>query len=175
MIRFTEEEGEKLLKAASRNKFLPSANSARRPVVDERGQTIIDDVAHFKPNPIQYGGGRSGGKTLAGKSKETSAIEEQFAAQIHCAGLPEPKRQLQYMFAREFKADFAWPQWKFAVEVQGNAHRIKGRFKSDMKRRALLLLDGWTILEVGGDEIRSGIAVKWTEAMIKQMQAKHAG
>lgn len=95
-----------------------------------------------------------------------SQLEESFAAQIAHHKLPEPKRQHPYLIGSRHTLDFAWPDLKIGVEVQGMAHRIKGRFKADVQKRAKGLLQGWRILEVGGDEVRNGDALKWLIELI---------
>lgn len=100
--------------------------------------------------------------------RKESAIEIQFAQQIHLLKLPKPKRNYLFNPPRKQELDFAWPERKIAVEVQGMVHRIKGRFNADMEKRALALLAGWKILEVGGREIRNGVASKWLEQLLAQ-------
>lgn len=96
-----------------------------------------------------------------------SKLERRFAQQL--AERPRiPAHQRNYFFLpdREFELDFAWPALKLAVEVQGQAHRVKGRFKADIEKRALALLGGWRVLEVDGDAVRSGRGVQWLEQIL---------
>ena len=104
-------------------------------------------------------------KATAGRSE----IEESMAQQIKLLGLPEPVRQHKYLEDRRYRADFAWPQHKLALEVQGAVHRITGRFKAEFERRFLLQLHGWTVIEAGGDEVRSGRAAAWLMAMMEKV------
>lgn len=98
-----------------------------------------------------------------------SKIERRFAQQLAEAGIfeakeDEPRGYLRnyFLFAdRDFELDFAWPGLRVAVEVQGMAHRIKGKFKRDIEKRALALLAGWRVLEVDGESVRDGRAIKW--------------
>jgi len=99
-----------------------------------------------------------------------SAIEEQMAQQIALCKLPEPVRQFRWYPARRWKLDFAWPKIKLAVEVQGNIHRIKQRFKDFFERHYALTFAGWKVLYVGGDDVRSGRAVAWLEQLLQQAQ-----
>lgn len=101
--------------------------------------------------------------------RKQSGIEVLLAQQIHLLQLPTPKRNYLFMPGRHLELDFAWPQRMIAVEVQGMVHRIAGRFKADMEKRALALLAGWRILEVGGKEIRSGKAIHWIEQLLGKM------
>jgi len=100
--------------------------------------------------------------------RKESAIEVMFAQQIHLLKLPAPKRNYLFMPGRKLELDFAWPDRKIAVEVQGMVHRIHGRFCADIEKRALALLAGWKILEVGGKEIRNGKASQWLQELLNQ-------
>lgn len=75
-------------------------------------------------------------------------------------------RNYFFLRDRDFELDFAWPADKVAIEVQGMAHRIKGKFKADIEKRALALLCGWKVLEVDGDAIRSGKAMVWAKQLL---------
>ena len=95
-----------------------------------------------------------------------SKIERRLAQQIEESGLPAPMRNYFFLPTRDFEIDFAWPAHKLGVEVQGMAHRIKGKFKRDLEKRALALLAGWRVLEVGGDQVRSGQALEWLRSLL---------
>lgn len=99
--------------------------------------------------------------------QEPSEIEESFNAQIIAAGLPDPKREHPYLIGSRHRLDFAWPDRKIGVEVQGQVHRIKGRFQADIEKRARGLLQGWRILEVSGKEVRSGQAIEWLKQLLE--------
>ena len=101
---------------------------------------------------------------------KVSKIERRFAQQL--ADNPDiPPHQRNYFPFQEtdHELDFAWPAVKVAVEVQGMAHRIKGKFKRDIEKRALAMLAGWRVLEVGGDEVRSGRALEWLRALLAKL------
>jgi very-short-patch-repair endonuclease len=68
---------------------------------------------------------------------------------------------------RDFRLDFAWPDRKLGVEVQGMAHRIKGKFHSDIEKRALAMLDGWKVLEVSGQAVRDERGIEWLKQLMK--------
>src|SRR3972149_4788558 len=100
------------------------------------------------------------------RGRAVSAIEEDMARQIKLAGLPVPQSQFKAIPGRKFAMDLAWPDRKIGLEVQGMVHRIKGRFKQDIEKRALLMFAGWRVLEVGGDEVRNGKALEWTKRLL---------
>ena len=110
----------------------------------------------------------------APRQREVSKIEELLAIQITMVdNLPEPIREYPFLRGRAHRLDFAWPEWRIngwpiGVEVQGMVHRVKGRFSADLEKRALGLLQGWLILEVGGDQIRNGKAMEWIKELFQR-------
>lgn len=95
-----------------------------------------------------------------------SHLEETLALHIKAEKLPAPVREFVFAPPRRWRIDFAWPELRLAVEVDGEAHRIKGRFHADFEKHAQLALDGWTLLRVGGREVRSGQAVGWLKRLL---------
>lgn len=101
-------------------------------------------------------------KKRHGTRRGPSELELLLAQQLTLTPqIPNPKREHKHIPDRDFRLDFAWPDRKIGLEVQGMVHRIKGRFKGDIEKRALGLLAGWRVLEVSGSEIRSGQAITW--------------
>lgn len=99
--------------------------------------------------------------------QRTSSLEVRLQQQITDANLPVPRLEHYPILDRDFRLDFAWVDRKLYVEVQGMAHRIKGKFRADIEKRALLTLAGWRGLEVGGAEIRSGKAIEWIKELLR--------
>jgi hypothetical protein len=103
-----------------------------------------------------------------------SANEELLAGQISAVGnLPAPERQYHHLRGRGHTLDFAWPEWtvngmQLGVEVQGMCHTVKGRFNADIEKRALGVLQGYLILEVGPDQIKSGKAMEWLQELFQK-------
>ena len=103
------------------------------------------------------------------KVAKESAIEALFAQQIEARGLPKPERQYKgAVVGRKYRIDFAWPERRVVVEVQGMAHRIKARFLADCEKVSLLTLAGWRVLLVSGDDVRSGRGAKWLATLFVQ-------
>jgi len=98
-----------------------------------------------------------------GKSAATiqrsSKLEELFAQQIALAGLPEPTREYRFAADRRFRFDFAWPEHKIALEIQGGYYS-GGRHNrdpiADTKKANFAGLRGWTMLFAKPDEVRNG-------------------
>jgi very-short-patch-repair endonuclease len=107
-------------------------------------------------------------KTRVKTAPKESAIEALFAQQIEALGLPKPEREYKgAVIGRKYRLDFAWPNHgKVAVECQGHVHRIRERFLADCERTCLLVLAGWKVLPVSGDDVRSGDAVDWLATLL---------
>ena len=105
---------------------------------------------------------------LAKAPKPRSEIEEVMWRQLVQSSLPKPLRQHLYVSGRKFRSDFAWPDRKLALEVDGGVHRIKSSFKSGFERGYVLLLTGWKVLHVGGEEVRNDLAIKWIQSLFVQ-------
>ena len=100
-----------------------------------------------------------------------SELEELLAFQIKAVGLPDPEREYQFYPKRKFRADFAWPQYRLLVEVEGGiwskgAHaRPKGILR-DMEKSNLAALNGWMYLRVSGDDINELRAIDLIETAL---------
>jgi very-short-patch-repair endonuclease len=95
-----------------------------------------------------------------------SKLEIRFDQQLRANELPAPERNYFFMDGRDLELDRAWPKLKVAVEIQGMAHRIKGKWKRDIEKRALAMLAGWRVLEVDGAAIKDGRAIAWTKRLL---------
>ena len=103
----------------------------------------------------------------AKRTSKESPIEALFAQQVEAAGLPKPERQFKGAVpGRKYRLDFCFPEQRVVVEVQGMAHRIKERFKADTEKMSLLAVNGWIVLPVSGDDVRSGRAVQWLATVL---------
>jgi hypothetical protein len=90
-----------------------------------------------------------------------SELELMFSKQITVLDIPPPRREFKFMENRDFRLDYAWPEKRLAVEVQGMVHRIKERFLRDIEKLAMAQILGWRVLLVAGQDVRSGRAVSW--------------
>ena len=100
-----------------------------------------------------------------------SELEDLLAFQIRANGLPEPRREYAAVSGRKFRFDFAWPNFKLLLEVQGGTW-IKGGHSTgkgigrDCEKECLALAEGWRVAHVDGDQVRAGKAVLWIEAIL---------
>lgn len=123
--------------------------------------------------------GRRGGLRLAAanvkRGKADTRIEDSLADWIRIAKLPAAERQYRFAKAlkRRFSADYAWPEFKVLVEVQGGVWRRGGGAHShpldilrDIERAKFAALLGWYILPVTTDEVKTGSAVEWIRRVL---------
>ena len=52
----------------------------------------------------------------------TNPLEELFALQVKLAGLPEPVREFMAIPGRRYRWDFAWPDQRVLVELNGGTY-----------------------------------------------------
>ena len=92
-----------------------------------------------------------------------------LALHIKAVKLPPPEREYRFHPTRRWRLDFAWPDRKIAVEVEGVVHDGKGRhqtakgYAADCEKYNSALLDGWKVLRFTPNVIKSGSAVAWIE------------
>jgi len=100
-----------------------------------------------------------------------SQLEEKLAFQLKAAGLDGYQREHVFAPPRKWRIDFAWPDHRLAVEVEGGIYN-GGRhtrpigFIGDIEKYNRAAMDGWLLLRVTGCMIRSGEALRLVEAAL---------
>lgn len=102
-----------------------------------------------------------------------SQLEALLAFHIKAADLPKPVREYRFHPKRRWRLDFAWPDMKLAVEIDGGifankkgkvgAHVRGAGARADMEKRNEAIILGWRVLRVCGDHVKSGQALRWIE------------
>jgi very-short-patch-repair endonuclease len=95
--------------------------------------------------------------------KRSSVLEDLLAWQLHAWGLPEPVRELVFAPPRRWRLDFAWPEARVAVEVDGGTwtggRHVRGAgIEADCAKFSEAAVLGWRVLRVTGDMVRHGQA-----------------
>lgn len=99
-------------------------------------------------------------------AKQGSGLESALLLQIRASGLPCPVAEFRFHDTRRWRADFAWPERRLLVEVEGG-HWTGGRhtrgagFDADCEKYAEASLLGWRVIRVTGTHIKSGQALDW--------------
>lgn len=96
-----------------------------------------------------------------------------MALHIRSARLPKPEREYRFHPVRKFRFDFAWPDFKTALEVEGGTFtngrhtRPKG-YESDCHKYNLATLEGWKVFRVTTDMVNKGEALNLLEQAFAQ-------
>lgn len=96
--------------------------------------------------------------------------EDELAQMIlHSRDIPTPERQFLYAEGRKLRADFAWPEHRLLLEAQGGvytrqAHGSITGILADIDRSNAAVLNGWRMLRVTPEMVRSGQALELIRA-----------
>ena len=124
-------------------------------------------------------GGRERAQALHARSRGDVSASTQEAVLAHymlVSGIPAPTREHKFLPDRRFRFDFAWPERKVAVEVEGGTF-VSGRHNrpmsmaKDMEKYNLAAIDGWLVLRVTPHQIKSLDALRWIKAALKARPA----
>ena len=108
-----------------------------------------------------------------------SFLEVVLKAEIEQSNLPEPVREYRFHSERKWRFDFAWPEIRAAVEIEGGV-RSQGRhvrgqgFIDDCEKYNEAALLGWTVLRFPGDWISDGQAIRYIERLINMLSLSSA-
>ena len=110
------------------------------------------------------------------KIKKTSHLEETFALQIRALRLPEPVREYRFNEARKFRFDFAWPNLKIAVEIDGGTwsggRHVRGAgYHNDAVKQNMAACSGWAVLRGDGKMVTTGALIASLEQLIEMRMA----
>ena len=95
--------------------------------------------------------------TIRGKSH----LEEGFANLWRLlAGEPEPQREFKFHAKRNWRFDFAWPEYLVAVEMEGGifmpkgGHRSIGKYMVDSEKYNEAAVLGWRVIRFNAKDIK---------------------
>ena len=88
--------------------------------------------------------------------------------QCRALGLPEPVAEYRFHETRKWRLDWAWPETRLALEVEGGffvqgRHSRGGGAAKDMEKYNALAVRGWRLLRVTPRDVIQGIAVAWVQ------------
>lgn len=94
-----------------------------------------------------------------------SGLEEQFVLQLRAEGLPKPEREYRFHPNRRWRFDFAWPDRKVAVEIEGGQwvqgrHQRPRGFEADCDKYNEAAMMGWRVLRFTGRHVRRLVALE---------------
>jgi len=100
-----------------------------------------------------------------------SEIEELFALHVRAHRLEPAEREYRFDLDRKWRCDFAWPDYKLMVEIEGGSwsagrHNRGVGFAADCEKYNQAVVDGWRVLRYTGDMVRSGLAIEQVKAVL---------
>ena len=113
------------------------------------------------------------------RSKAEANFENQIAIVMRASSdMAIRAFELEFAFhpTRKWRFDFAWPERKVAVEVEGVVFGKRGQgrhqtaigLSADCEKYNEALLLGWRVLRVTQVHIESGEAIKWLRHALRQ-------
>jgi very-short-patch-repair endonuclease len=108
-----------------------------------------------------------------------SAIEEKLLFHIKAAGLPAPEREYRFdvVNQRMWRFDFAYPDLKLAIEVEGvvfqkreqehvGRHQTALGVEGDCQKYNAAIMQGWRVLRFTQRMVTSGEALRVIEDVL---------
>lgn len=91
--------------------------------------------------------------------------------------MPEPVREHRFHPTRLWRFDFAWPEHRVALEIEGGiwtgGGHTRGRgYREDMEKYNEAALHGWLVLRFTPKQIKFGDAVALLDRALRQ---RHRG
>jgi len=88
-----------------------------------------------------------------------------FLADLKSMGLQKPVTEHRFAPPRRWRFDFAWPDSKLALEIEGGAwtsgRHVRGTgFTKDMEKYNTAVMLDWQILRVTPQQVNSGYATR---------------
>ena len=111
--------------------------------------------------------------------KAPSKLEETLLLQMRALHLPPPQREYLFHPTRKWKIDFAWPEYKLAVEVEGGIHsggrHVMGvGFENDLEKYHEAMVAGWVVYRCSTKLINGLAAAKFIQIMLTKRMIKQA-
>ena len=100
--------------------------------------------------------------------KDYDKIYRIFELSITGAGLPAVTREFKFAPPRRWKTDFAWPDFRLILEVEGGAythgrHTRGASYVADMEKYNELAIRGFFLLRVTPGQVETGEALQVVE------------
>ena len=103
-------------------------------------------------------------KQIREEEESMSHLEENLLAQIDMAGLPPPVREFRFAPPRRWRTDFAWPEQRLLLEVEGGVF-ARGRhvrpvgYENDVEKYNAAVLLGFKLIRVTNRMVEDGQAL----------------
>lgn len=126
-----------------------------------------------KPPPSKAGErARSTCPDCGRKRNRCECRELEFLALAQRHGLPEPVRELKFALPRDFRADFAWPDFRVLVEIEGGGglgrHTSREGFERDCEKYNIAARLGYVVIRFTPSMMRKPPALPELAEVLKE-------
>lgn len=89
---------------------------------------------------------------------------------------PGIRERLKMARLKDFRFDFAWPDYMVALEMDGGGFVVGGHsrgagMRSDCEKLCTAVAMGWRVLRVVPDHVKDGRAVQWIRQTLEMANA----
>ena len=105
--------------------------------------------------------------------KRLSKLEETFALQIRGMKLLPPEREYTFASGGRWRFDFAWPDLRVAVEIEGGVwtnggHNRGAAYVKNLEKYNTATLMGWRLFRFHEGTVYDGTAVAFVAPLISK-------
>ena len=100
--------------------------------------------------------------------KNNKFRDESFLQVLKQLNLPVPHKEYRYARKRKFRVDFAYPEIRMGIEIDGGifnkkAHGSITGILNDIDRNNTAAMEGWTMIRIPSSHIHE---IKYKEALV---------
>ena len=105
-----------------------------------------------------------------------SYLERSFALWMRSTDLPAPAREHRFAPPRRWRFDFAWPDQKVAVEIDGLVHGGRGRHQTvsgllaEAEKYETALRLGWRVYRIPGQWVANRQRHIWRPQVVSTLE-----
>jgi very-short-patch-repair endonuclease len=108
-------------------------------------------------------------------SRPDDQYEQWLYNQLVAAGVLGIERQYFWCRGRKYRADLAIPSpHRLIIELEGGVHTIRKRWRDDVIKGQQAILQGWVLLRIANDQVRSGDAARIVQNVLITLMAQRA-
>lgn len=110
-------------------------------------------------------------KSNLGRRKGRSVGEAEFMRQWLLEHELPPVEEYPFHPSRRWRFDFAWPEEKLALEVEGGSwtsgrHNRGAGYETDCEKYSAAAILGWRIIRATTGQVKKGLAIEWVTAAL---------
>ena len=110
----------------------------------------------------------------AARSIRRPRAQVDFLTACRTIGLPAPIAEMRFHPARRWRFDFAWPDHRVAIEIEGGVwtggrHTRGSGFVADCEKYNRAALAGWTVFRMTAEQVKDRA---WLEAIAGMIRSR---